>query len=825
MKKFIVILIGMFFIAVVFSSALYSSADKEKYPDSPKLHFAVSSPGHYPGYVYGFGKDFKLYTNFTSNNIGELGTSFIFADDMDGDNQPELLAAAPFSYYGSYGSTPTESRVLLISSRSGNALWELFGNIGSGLVYGETVDMVDDMDGDGRREFLVVSTGEGFTRDGEIFIYSSGTKKLLLHLSGSGGDYFGKSVATTSDMDGDGINDLIVGSPAYNNFGGMATLFSSLHRKSPETFGIFKWSTSGAKVGESFGSSMAVFSDMNGDEGRDIIVGSPDYNGMYGVGAGRVSAVSGKNGIEIWMIEGNKSNSNFGSSLLVIDDVNNDDINEFIAGAVNYNGAAGSQAGMIYLYSGATRNLLWTKEGLSSFEHFGSALSLVDDLDGDGVDDFAVGAPDYSGNGRVDTYSSRNLEPMWSIYGSVTDSEFGSSVVSVGDIDGDKIADLIIGAPDDGNGRVDAYSGATQSLIWSAYGEDMNDNFGVSLAPLADINGDSYNEVLVGADMANTGTLVDAGKVYALSGADGSIVYTLDGNSSGAFFGRDISSFPGGLIGNNRLAFTVGAPYGTDPYNSKRGVAYAFTNNGTLIWHENGIANNIEFGGKVFSSHDLTGDDIEDVVISAPKDSRGTVSVYKGAIDSRLWTQLGDEETSLGSAVAVGGDVNGDGMDDIAISAQWNNPGRVIIYSGISGNIMMELEGIFGSDISFIRDVNGDGMDDIVIGDHLYNSARGIGTSGRVSVHSGDDGSLLWERIADGASYLGFSVSTVLDVNGDGVDEVLAGAPNYEHCGSSGCEGDIGRAYLLSGADGSLLWDQKGFGAGAHFGYDVRGVY
>lgn len=182
----------------------------------------------------------------------------------------------------------------------------------------------------------------------------------------------------------------------------------------------------------------------------------------------------------------------------------------------------------------------------------------------------------------------------------------------------------------------------------------------------------------------------------------------------------------------------------------------------------------------------------------------------------------------LGFAVAGAGDANGDSFGDVIVGSHLSDAagadaGRALVYRGSSLNSLYTFDGAaagdrFGYSVAGGCDANDDGRDDLIVGAPLHD-ANGA-SSGRVSVYSGFDGSLLWTR--DGAAAgdrFGWSVADAGDVNNDGYEDVLVGAPFQDSNVA-----DAGRAYVLSGQDGSILYWRKGTSAGAHFGWAVTGL-
>ena len=159
-------------------------------------------------------------------------------------------------------------------------------------------------------------------------------------------------------------------------------------------------------------------------------------------------------------------------------------------------------------------------------------MTGLEDLDGDGVRDFMIGATHYGARrGYVRVYSGATQALLRIHYGVVAPSRFGAAVGQAADLDGDGVADYVVGAPDDGAGSVFAYSAASGSLLWEAQGQVDGDRFGSAVVGIGDVNGDGTPDVLGGAPRADVGG-VDSGAAVLVSGLDGNPLSILSGPAS-----------------------------------------------------------------------------------------------------------------------------------------------------------------------------------------------------------------------------------------------------------------------------------------------------
>ena len=211
---------------------------------------------------------------------------------------------------------------------------------------------------------------------------------------------------------------------------------------------------------------------------------------------------------------------------------------------------------------------------------------------------------------------------------------------------------------------------------------------------------------------------------------------------------------------------------------------------------------------------DLDGNGANEYIISSPFYAEagavpGRAYVYSGRTGLPIAIHAGNPGEWHGYSAAAAGDVNGDGAPDYVVGGPGSffspTPSRVVVYSGADHSILLEWTGdanaAFGSAVSGAGDVDGDGYADILVGAQFQGSTPGNlppDGAGRITVYSGADGSVLWSRdgLQDG-DWLGSGAGQMADVDGDGVTDIIASA--------RGADNFNGRAYVFSGADGSVI--------------------
>jgi len=423
----------------------------------------------------------------------QAGTTVAYAGDIDGDGILDLLIGAPADDEGggSAGAAHLVYGPVTGTLSLGDTTVIKFVGHNSSDEAGLAVTNAGDLDDDGWDDVAIgaPNADEGEYRSGSVFIQygpvgadtdlESADERL------DGPDFYenaGSSLAGLGDVNGDGYDDLAVGSPGLAG-GGTTGAVWLLH--GPPSTGTLDDEASAHLTGGSSedeaGAALAPAGDVDGDGYDDYWVGGPGEDGG-GTDAGAA-----------WLI-------------------------------------LGTVTGESSLGSSATVKIV----GADAGDHAGSAIA-AGDLDGDGTPDVAIGAPeadaDYADAGRVyvllaPTTGTLDLGEADAILSGESTSDAAGTSVAAGDLDADGVDDLAIGAPDNDAGGTSAgiaylvygpFSGSTSLSSADAYLLGSGDGaLGKSIA-LGDSNGDAYDDLFTGVPGSDTdGT--DAGGALILVG-------------------------------------------------------------------------------------------------------------------------------------------------------------------------------------------------------------------------------------------------------------------------------------------------------------------
>ena len=529
------------------------------------------------GSAGGFGARFNVSNLNGSNGFQLTGTggNTVVTLDFNGDHRSDLLFRR--DYYGGYGSAVLYGKA--------DGLGATVSLIGLDSTLGFDIDSQAAMDGadvngDGFDDLLIGNRVVFGKAIGSTPGFSATLK--LSGLDGSNGfnlghtlpdAHVGFSVSNAGDVNGDGVSDILVGAPgsgptgagaSYLVFGGSDPYYLG------SLTGTNGFKITGSSSGSSLGFSVSGAGDVNGDGFADLLVGAPGAGSgasylIFGKASGfsgtfDVGTLDGSNGFKL---EGAAGGDQSGFAVSAAGDVNGDGFADVMVGAP-FSDSNGTDSGAAYVVFGRANGFAATialdsLDGMTGFrlqgeaagDHFGTALGKAGDMNGDGLGDLVIGAPDgaarhgatYVVFGRggaanpVLNVSTLDGTNGLKITGEASGDRFGAAVSGAGDLNGDGFADVLVGAPlADANA---ANSGAAYVLFGKAGAFDASvsastlaggrgfrvagaaagDHFGAGVSGGGDLNADALADVAISAPLADaTSVGTDIGAVYILFG-------------------------------------------------------------------------------------------------------------------------------------------------------------------------------------------------------------------------------------------------------------------------------------------------------------------
>ncbi|MEQ6204688.1 Ig-like domain-containing protein [Sulfitobacter sp. HNIBRBA2951] len=785
-----------------------------------------------------------------------------------GDSQPDS-----FFYEVASPNTDAFGNGIDLADLDGSNGFRINGIAGSD-VSGQHVSNAGDVNGDGfddiiigarladpggedasGQSYVVFGSAAGFAADLDLASLD-GTNGFRLN-GALQGNVSGQDVSAAGDINGDGIDDIVIGAPGLGfgapNAGGahvvlgttagFAADFDLVTLDGSNGFSVF-----GTTLNDLAGTAVSNAGDINGDGIDDLIIGAElaDPGGvdaagqayvLFGASGGfaatqNVSALDGTNG---FAIDGIAAGDNVGSSVASAGDVNGDGIDDLVIGARGVNANGTNSAGAAYVVFGDTGGFSanldlatldgsngFVVNGITDFDSTGTSVSSAGDINGDGIDDLAIGAP------AADPFGNPSAGEVYIVYGSTAGyaanlnlfaldandgfvingvtGNTGASVSGAGDVNGDGVDDVIVGAPF--SSVVGSINFGQSYVVFgnnAGFGTNLNladidgtngfvingineqDLSGSSVSAAGDINGDGLDDLLIGAHYADPNGTANAGQSYVVFGSasfdtsvsavfvdvagandaavanDDTVAVAEDGITSGQVLadngaGADSDVDAGDTL--NVHAVNGDAANVGSQITLASGALVTVGADGTFVYDTNGVFDAL-----------ATGESASDSFTYAVTDGSFTQSAGVFAASLALGTldgttgfvingvALGDR---AGQAVSSAGDVNADGIDDLIISAPLADP---------NGNTNAGTQYV------------------------VFGAASGFGSSFELSTLDGTNGFVLNGSANDEGS--GNSVSAAGDVNGDGIDDIVIGASQADIGGLNA----TGQAHVVFGSD------------------------
>jgi hypothetical protein len=716
--------------------------------------------------------------------------------------------------------------------------WVAFG-AESDLLFGQGVAGVGPVWGDGFGTLLVSTPawdGPGTNR-GKLYLYRADAGGLAASPAwtwegtqdqiGLGSGYPG--LAGLGDVQGDGFADFSVGAFQWDDTGtDQGAVFSWYGSATgPATEPDHAWY--GTEGGGRFGFAIAGPGDVDGDGFADVLAGAwlqHQENGRIYLSEG---TSGGLNPASAWIANGNQfldsfigadTGIRFGEAVGAAGDLDGDGFADVLGGArwaavccdVRYRGLAAAWMGRP---GWPTSDANWLRPGPSASDNLGRRVAGIGDVNGDGFGDAAFGMPGedvvLSETGAVQIHEGGPRMPRstaWVLSGDEVDDLLGTRVAA-GDVNGDGYDDVLTTAPgrDDVNlpdaGEISLWLGGPTAPIEPVW-TWQPDQAGTALyyPAVGDFDADGYADVFAGAYLYD-GVYVDEGIGHVFpggpSGPSNIPTWTATGESDGAGFGIPAT---GDWNGDGYADLAIGARTwsGAVPNNGKAWV-YAGSPAGletTAQWTIEGTAEDDRLGS-VVNGGDVNGDGIDDLLIGSHLHEGaflggGRIELFLGGADGPAsapsWTVVG---TAANQTIGIrkrlsAGDLDGDGFSDVAYST---TTGRLawVHYGGPLGPSLTPDEGLtstagsYGDRVSAAGDLNGDGLADLAVAASSAH-CRSNPSGGMLATYAGDVGGLDVDSAVpsndDDAlcgglqDRMGTSVA-MGDVDGDGRSDAIVG--------------------------------------------------
>lgn len=849
----------------------YGSADG--FATEPDLRIALENP------------------NFVASKIAGVG-------DINGDGFDDFAFALAipsyeedgsgtvYLYYGSEDGLPEEPSSAISGSENGD-------EFGSVLVSG-------DINGDGLGDLIVGApySTEGGDYAGKVYLFngttegisfamppsepvadeSESTTRVLAELAApEPGSLFGYQAEGAGDVNGDGYVDLLVTAPQAEAFHGAAYLYLG----GPVGFAAEPdWQAVGEGADEDFGFMAGQAGDLNGDGYSDIFVTAPYHDGDKG----KVYVYHGsEDGLadepQWWFTGGEAAYAGFIGA--AVGDINGDGFDDF-AISVEIPMEDEEVVYQMGLFYGSETGLAEEVGFVTDEEKdLGALFGTTGDVNGDGYDDLFV-APSISdevpGTVNVLHGGEDGLDGTIQFAGEGINAGdyYGWEATRAGDVNGDGFDDFLVAAPamNDTIGTVYLHYGSEDGLEvspgWEVEGFEEETWFGISMAALGDINGDSFDDFALGEDENSDGpTYIH----IHLGGPEGPgyIAAEMHEVELLEFYDWGTRVNPVGDVDQDGLDdYLIAEPGYPDGAEDGRVIIYGVSAVEAEEASDSGILPALDwapsreqalesgepgeaFGWQTVIIADVNGDGYDELAIASygnpTLDLSGRLLVHYGSADGvsdspdwtvgpAEWPALEDEDgapiedlaTFMVSSV---GDVNGDGYGDLAatINSASTDASRLLVYHGGEEGLALEpnwigapdepFAEIIGMRIAALGDVNGDGYDDVAIVTVQISDSE----SANISIyHGSEDGleieSALSRTVAIGSDFF-MDVAGAGDLNDDGYNELLIGFPHA-------VDEDASQLMVLLGSEDGIdiepVWEADSMQDESSLGMRVAGI-
>jgi len=811
-----------------------------------------------------------------------FGYTMAYVGDTNGDTYGDVIVGAPF-----FDSGLTDQGKVFLFKGSATGLestpsWS-YVCTKANCQLGYSLDGAGKVNNDAYYDFVIGAPyyTNGQTNEGAVFIFHgsatgpAATPNRTIE-SNIANAKFGMSVSGGAKFNSDKYSDIAVGAPTYSvdhtNQGAVFVYWGSASGITTTVRNTIKSSVAYAQMG----STVKVLGDVNGDGYSDLIISSPsEANGQANEGRVRLyhASASGLSNTAVWTGEINVVDAYLGETIAAAD-INHDGKTDLIVGAPRYTNTYTAQGAVFVYYSngvsfGSSPDVSFY--GQSDWEYFGGGLQSGD-INGDSFAEVIVSALLYDGTntdeGKVYIFygTSYGVETTarWTKVGGSNEAWFGQAI-AVGDINGDATPDLLISSAYESNGetyegKIYEFRGIQRGLN-TVYAQRFNvsqasSQFGFSVAAAGDVNGDSYDDLIVGAYNYDNGQ-TNEGRAFLFYGTSTGLnttpAWTYENNQASATLGYAVDGncdvnndgYKDVIIGSNLF----------DNGQTNEGRAYVFHGSSSGLpatpnWTTESNKTSAQYGKAVACAGDVNNDNYDDVLIGAPNfqntlANEGKVFLYKGSATglstTAAWSFVGAQNgANAGTAVSSAKDTNNDGYDDIIIGAPnydntLTNEGAAFVFLGTATNPAATpnwtkyggvASALYGWSVSYAKKLNNDNYGDIIIGAPGYKKT--LTAEGGVFIYygsaTGPESTFLAAYGGQTSANFGRCVRSAGDVDGDGYNEVIVSAPLYDNG-----QTNEGATYIFMGSTiGVSLtssWKVEGNLASAQFGYSIAGDF
>ncbi|HZM00948.1 MAG TPA: VCBS repeat-containing protein [Planctomycetota bacterium] len=717
----------------------------------------------------------QLATYQLPGPLGSVGERVGLAGDVDGDGLMDLLAAGDF---GAATFAGADGALL------GFQPYELVDSFDSVL----NVAGLDDADGDGQLDLVVCTSRSGASA------YSRATGELLWNVPGSFGGSLGWRMAVLTDLDSDGVDDAAFGEPDADPNG--LSSAGSIHVVSVAT-GALIHRIDGTLPQQGLGRAVAAFDAGGNGQSAELIVGERSHE-AHGQTVGRLRILSAVSGATLLEIVNDQPSFNFGTEVADAGDLDGDGLHDLAATA------SISSVAQTRTWSGAKGGLLWTATGTQTL-----SLRSVGDANGDDVPDLVVGGPGaliFPGTAKLLDGATGAL--IGSISG-VTEYSF-QSIAAPGDVTGDGLPDLLIGNPASDNLGLEASASLKQlpsgALALSLSLPVNGTGLGLGAALAGDFDRDGQEDL----------ALLSVKDLAVFSGDSGELLQQFELGLPTFFFSSPVLACPGDLDGDGTVDFAVGDGFQFNGTEQQVGRVELYSGaDGSSLGGAIGAVSVENFGAALAATVDHDGDGVADLYVGVPGRmvngvaAAGVVELRSGASFAVIDTLHGLIQTTgrFGSSLDTGGDLNGDGVPELAVGSREEQPGQLNsgtlhVLDGATGASLWTIGGTLDSSQThgaIVGDGDGDEVPDLLVAESQWPQSGANFNRGRVRLVSGATGLMLWDEeghLGQPSAGLGRRYGAAGDVNGDGYADVMASSTDLANSAT---------VHVFSGLDGATL--------------------